>query len=197
MANNEERLIRSFVAVDLPMEVKGRLSRLVESLRRGGHPVKWVNPQGLHVTLKFLGNVEASRIPAVSQAVEQVAHDARSFELTAVGLGTFPSLSRPRVVWVGLEGAIDELQRLQSALEAALSRLGFAPENRPFSPHLTLGRVQESTPPDQRRAFGSALAATKIGQLGSFTVRELVLMESKLSPQGARYSALCRAPFSA
>ncbi|MER3397706.1 MAG: RNA 2',3'-cyclic phosphodiesterase [Chloroflexota bacterium] len=175
--------MRLFVAIDLTAELKAALAELQNSLRRLwlGAPIRWVDPAGIHLTLKFLGEVGADRLEAIFAALERGTAGVEPFELKIGGLGFFPSGRRTRVIWVGVNEATGRLAKLQRQVEAGLEPLGFAPENREFVPHLTLGRLKTPTsllPPD------ASLADRPLGRM---PVREVVLMESRLSPTGATY----------
>jgi 2'-5' RNA ligase len=185
---------RLFVALDPPDPVRRRLAALADELRRGagraGEEVRWVRPENLHLTLQFLGAVPEERVTAVEAALREAAAEAgRPLHLQVRGAGAFPNARRPRVIWAGLEGDVAPLVALASALGARLAKLGFAPEDRPFAPHLTLGRAREG-----RGAPGlaGALAAAALVEPTPWRVPELVLFESHLSPRGPRYEAVTR-----
>ena len=186
-------MIRAFVALDLPEAQREALFTLQRALRRAGAEVSWVRPESVHLTLKFLGNIEEEAVSPIGEALSPVAAGAAPFAVSPSGCGAFPTLKAPRVVWVGLRTAGDELARLQKGVEAALSALGHPPEDRPFKPHLTLGRVKGSR---NLRALTEALAANAGFSAPSFDVSEIVLYKSMLRPEGAVYSALLRIPLS-
>lgn len=144
----------------------------------------WVAETNLHVTLKFLGQIEATRVAAIADAIGVVAARTPSFELVVRGLGAFPTPARPRIVWVGLEPAAP-LAVLAGALDSALATLGFAREARPFAAHVTLGRVRDS-----RRNPALAAALARPAECGRLTVARVALMRSELHPRGARYTEL-------
>jgi len=148
--------------------------------------VSWVAVPNLHLTLKFLGGVEPDRLEAVAAALADVAPARPAFELVMRGLGAFPSPTRPRVVWAGVRDGAEVVQ-LASAVEEALAGLGFPPEGRPFSSHVTLGRVRE---PQRDPALTAGLAEGAGREFGAFRVDQVALMRSDLSPRGARYTAL-------
>ncbi len=139
MTANERAAIRSFVAVDLDPAVLLALRRVQDDLRHAGGDVRWVRPEGLHVTLKFLGLVEAQRLDEVHAAVAAAVRNQPPLTVVVRGLGAFPNLRRPRVLWAGLEG--DDLGVVARRIDAALVTLGFAAESRGFNPHVTLGRI--------------------------------------------------------
>ncbi len=185
--------MRLFVAVDLPEDLRARLGGLQDELRPIPLPVRWVRPQGIHLTLKFLGEVAQERAPAIGEALRAVAGEHAPFTLSVAGVGVFPELGAPRVIWVGLGGDLPAAGRLQDAIDAALLRLGFAREKRPFRPHLTLGRVKGAGRGDWRPLLRRHAEAS----LGSFEAPECVLFESKLDSAGASYSPIGRFPLSA
>jgi 2'-5' RNA ligase len=187
--------VRSFIAVELPPEVRAELGSLEERLKGGKHPfVKWVDPDGIHLTLKFLGGIPADMVPRVSEAMTRVAGPVAPFSLRMGAVGVFPNWQRPQVVWVGVGGDVDRLAGLQRELETALAKLGLAPEARSFKAHLTLGRLRERATPPDKQGFGAW--AQSLGYEGglSFEVDAVSLMKSQLTPAGAIYSQLASAP---
>ncbi|HJW88066.1 MAG TPA: RNA 2',3'-cyclic phosphodiesterase [Dehalococcoidia bacterium] len=186
--------IRSFVAVELPEAVKAALTRLQEEVKTGGGGVKWVEPRGIHLTLKFLGYVDEAKVPALVQALTRACGGFGPLEVALCGLGVFPSLSRPRVAWVGLSGGVETLLRLQEGVEKVLSPFGFPREERAFTPHLTIARLREGVAPDEARAFGQAFLKASPESV-SFKVEGISLMKSQLTPSGAIYTRLAFIPF--
>jgi len=182
--------VRTFIAIELSEEVRAGLARLQEELRRRGEGVKWVRPEGVHLTLKFLGDVPADRIEEIAQAVREACVGFSPFQISFARLGCFPDLRRPRVVWVGVEGEVETLARLQKAIENNLDALGFPPEKRGFSPHLTLGRLRKEVGSGERRRLGQLIEATAAGQLGGMMVEAINVMRSDLKPTGAVYTQL-------
>lgn len=183
--------IRSFIAIELPDEITQGLSRLVARLKlRQPDGVKWVDPAGIHLTLKFLGNVAPGRIGEITEAMAESARGISPFSLEIKDLGAFPNLDRVRVVWVGIEGETDKLAQLQQRLEYNLEILGFPPEARDFTPHLTLARAREQASPMERQELGQLIAATKPVTIGSFTVAVVALIRSQLTRAGAVYSRI-------
>lgn len=185
--------VRSFVAIELPEAVKLRLAEVQDQLKSRKSAAKWVAPQSIHLTLQFLGNITVSSIPDITRVISEAADAEVPFELSVRGLGVFPDPRRVRVVWVGLEGELDPLIGIQKRLSSGLQTLGFVPEARPFTPHLTLARIRDDASPNDREAVGRLVGATAF-DAGSFTVESISLMKSQLTRQGAIYSRLADIP---
>jgi 2'-5' RNA ligase len=155
-----------------------------------GSALKWVDPEGIHLTLKFLGYVEEGAVLSLSAAVEAAVAGMRAPHLRLAGLGAFPNPRQPRVLWAGLAGEVERVRELQKRVEDTFSPLGFAAEGRAFSPHLTLARVRDTASPGERRAVAD-LAAGGVGAPElAFTAATVHLMKSELRPTGARYESL-------
>ena len=183
--------VRSFIAIELPDELKSRLSGLQARLKSGEfYRIKWVDPYAVHLTLKFLGNVAVDRLKAITGAVETAVRGISPFCLEVNELGVFPSLKRVQVVWVGIGGEIDKLNQIQQCLESSLLPLGFTAESRPFVPHLTLARLRDQSPLAERQKFGELVADTKFGAPYIFEVSRIDLMRSELTRGGAIYSRI-------
>jgi 2'-5' RNA ligase len=183
--------MRAFIAIDLDQSIKSELSALVSRLARSRAEVRWVKLQGMHLTLKFLGEVSAdSEVPRLEKALRAAVQGTEKFELTLSGTGAFPDLRRPRVLWVGVEPC-PALDSLQGRVESFLEKEGFLREERPFKPHLTLGRVKG------RSGLEAALAELRKNEtrtFGSMTVSRLSLFESRLKPDGAEYRVVSEIP---
>jgi len=186
--------VRLFVAVNLPAEERRRAWEAAAPLRRAHLPVRWVAEDALHLTLKFLGEVEPERVAPIGQALGGAVRKARPFALSLGGMGAFPSLAKPRVVWVGIERH-PALELLANDVELALMGLSFEPELRPFSPHVTLGRAERSARPAAFKEFARLVGA--VDYAGTTTVESVDLMQSTLGPQGASYAVLSRASLGA
>lgn len=179
--------MRTFIAIDLDPALKDRVALLVQKLGRTGADVKWSGRDGMHLTLKFLGEIDAAQVEAVKAALRTVAARHHPFELGLKGTGTFPPGSRnPRVLWAGFEPR-EELSALQADVEDELARAGFAKEERPFRPHMTLGRVRTSRDIQKAVRELEGWGEFEFGYMGAKT---MTLFESTLTPEGARYSAL-------
>jgi RNA 2',3'-cyclic 3'-phosphodiesterase len=183
--------IRSFIAIELPGEIKLALARLQNQLKSGGGgQVKWVDPESIHLTLKFLGNINTELTGRITAALEEACRGVHPFALEISGPGVFPNARRVRVVWVGLTGETERLGQLQKRIDAGLAPLGFKAEVRSFTPHLTLARVREQATPDERQALGRLVtgAATEGG--GSLNVNAVHLMRSQLTRNGPIYTRI-------
>lgn len=186
--------IRAFIAIELSEELKASLARLQELIKLGSESyVKWVDPQGIHLTLKFLGNISVDKVSAISEAIAEVARSVAPFRLELTEFGAFPNTKAPRVAWVGLAGDLESLLRLQRGIDQALIPLGFPPEARAFSPHLTLGRVRDQATPQERRRLGERVASLEVQGQPSLYVDRVSLMRSQLTSKGAIYSRLSAA----
>jgi len=183
--------VRSFIAIELPDELKTGLIRLQERLKTGAqYPVKWVNPNSIHLTLKFLGNIPVDTTGDITRAMETAAQGISPFHLEVKDMGVFPNLKRVQVIWVGVSGEIDRLGQLQQLIEASLTPLGFTPESRPFTPHLTLARLRDRASPDERQRVGQLIASTRFETTYNITADAINLMKSQLTREGAIYSRI-------
>jgi 2'-5' RNA ligase len=183
--------VRCFIAIELPQEVRAGLSRLQAGLKSASlPPLKWVDPYGIHLTLKFLGNVNVELTTPITEAIANAAEGVSPFPLEIKELGVFPNLRRVQVAWVGVSGDLNKLLQLQKRIESNLARLGLAPEARAFTPHLTLARVREQASPDERQRFGQLIASTKFEAGYTFLVEAINLMRSQLTREGAIYSQI-------
>lgn len=179
--------MRTFVAVDLNSEVKARLSDLITLLKRSQPKIKWVNTQGMHITLKFLGEIPESRVPEIRESIHNACEGHTSFTLSFKGTGTFPPGSLyPRVIWVGIEES-KPLSALQRDIENALEKVHFPKEKRDFNPHLTLGRVKAS---GALSALLSELKNLSDADFGRLCVQNVLFIQSILRPKGAEYKPL-------
>jgi len=182
--------LRTFIAVDLGKAIRDRIVALQETLARTGTEVKWVEPENLHVTLLFLGEVDAREVPEVCRIVAEGARSQPAFPLSVETLGCFPHPRRPRVLWVGVGEGTQPLVALHDELEGPLQELGYRREERRYTPHITLGRVKSDRPTDQ---LSAALAKHAGWKGGETTVQEVQVMSSELTPQGPVYTVLSRA----
>ena len=185
-------MIRAFIAIEIPGDLRDALASTVSELEKLHIDARFSRPESIHLTLKFLGDIEESRIGEIENALRELLQDRTAFSIRVGGLGAFPYLANPRVVWVGVDGGT-ALQELQHDVEVGLSKLGFPPEKRAFTAHLTLARVKS------RRNVAALIhyvESAESGDLGEFEARQLHLYQSILRPEGARYSKLVSLEFS-
>lgn len=180
--------MRTFIAIEIPEAVKTVLSVMQNELRRAQADINWTKPENIHLTLRFLGEVDEKRLEDVKRSCAEAAAEFAPFTLKLNGAGVFPNFRQPKVLWAGLAGELEIAGKLQRRLEAGLTSLGFAPEDKPFKPHLTIGRVK--SPKNARQVA----ALTEIQTLPDlpFEVQEIVLMKSELHSAGARYTSLAK-----
>lgn len=184
--------LRLFIAIELPSQMQGSLAEFIQQLSPlSGHAVKWVEPNHMHLTLNFLGDTSPNLLPKLTAALTSVGGVHPGFELVAQGCGIFPNSSRPRVLWAGIT-CPTELSQLQKALEVALSPLGFKGEDRPYSPHLTLGRVNDSANPEPLSKIVQTFQTQQRRNFGNVRVQNFTLFQSTLTPQGPIYTPLQR-----
>ncbi len=184
--------IRSFIAIEMPASIQQKLEGIITQLKGPmTGAVRWVPAHNIHLTLKFLGDVSPANMTVLMNILRAEVGRQRTFTLSIAGLGAFPTPRRPRVLWVGVD-APPQLSALARLVESETRKLGYAPEERPFSAHLTLGRVSQNASPLEVRQVAETLAGVQVGPLGDTAVREVVLFKSVLTPQGAEYSALLK-----
>ena len=189
--------IRAFIAIELPSEVRSEVERTQRALKSTIPTglIRWTPPEQIHLTLKFLGNIPADSAPELETALRRACTGMVPFELCAEGLGGFPDLRRPRVLWIGVGGALDALQQLQAAIARETDRWGER-EERAFHPHLTWGRVR-TTRKRELDDLGAAIRSVFAARWGSWRVTRVDLMRSELDPDGARHCCLATVPLAA
>ncbi|MFZ5865632.1 MAG: RNA 2',3'-cyclic phosphodiesterase [Thermodesulfobacteriota bacterium] len=188
----ESTEVRTFVAIEIPSEVKAFLSDMSRRLKGFGGDVRWTRPEGIHITLKFLGNIKPDLVGDIRDALSPICARQIPFPLSVRGTGGFPDMRRPRVLWAGLHDPNQALVPLAAHVDSALESLGFTKEKRPFNPHLTLARFKSL-----KRSSDLLQAVTRMASIEGpeFTAHEATLFQSILKPTGAEYTALCRFPF--
>ena len=189
--------MRTFIAIDVSQEIKEVLGAIESHLKYAGADVKWVKPEIVHLTLKFLGEITEQKVEEVKAALDAVARIAKPFDLTIKDIGAFPNIEHPRVIWVGLDKGASETVSIASRVDEELSKLGFAKEERPFSSHLTIGRVRSS--------LNKAKLAEKMSSAASHIIKEaavpahrvesVILFRSTLTPHGSIYTKLHEARY--
>jgi 2'-5' RNA ligase len=183
--------LRLFVAIEMPPEMESALDAAITMLRRDLEgPFAWTPPESSHLTLKFLGDVDAGRVDELSDALVAATAPLAQFDLQLSGTGTFPAEGRPSVVWAGLGGDIEALERLRVAVESAALGLGFEAETRAFQPHLTLGRINGGLPDKTMRALRDRLAKVRWPKTAAFDVEGVSMVRSELRRGGPRYTTL-------
>lgn len=186
-------LIRAFIAIEIPKNIKKQIiSHTAELRQKVGRNVRWVADENIHLTLIFLGEISPVKINSLSQILSAETRKQPSFEITVDGLGAFPNLRRPRIIWIGLN-APDALVELQKTLEKAAIPLGYVPDKRTFSPHLTIARICEGISGEETLALQHVLESTQVSSPGKFTVESIHLMQSELKPAGPVYTRLSTA----
>jgi 2'-5' RNA ligase len=185
--------VRAFIAIALNPDLLAALKNVQHQLqaRLPSVPVRWAHPEQLHLTLKFLGHVPRERLADSAAALNRASTGIAPFQLALEGVGCFPHPKNPRVVWIGINGELPSLRRLQIQIDEQTQGIGDHSEERVFQPHLTLGRV--NAPGQQARELGELVQTASFPDLGRWTVREIHLIQSVLSPDGARYSTLATA----
>ena len=179
--------MRTFVAIELDQTIKDTLSAFIQKLDTGGRNIKWVKPQGMHLTLKFLGEVPEDKISEIQSVLDRIVKDYSRFQLSLKGSGTFPPAARvPRVVWIGVEKN-ELLQNVQARVENELYKIRFPKEKRKYHPHLTLGRVKG---PENLQTVMETLNQNKETEFGKMTVNKLTFFKSTLKPTGAEYTII-------
>ncbi|MFQ6100501.1 MAG: RNA 2',3'-cyclic phosphodiesterase [Anaerolineae bacterium] len=188
--------IRAFIAIPLPDSLLEELTTLQQKLKRQIPPgsVRWVRPEGIHLTLKFLGDTSTEKLPEIKQALGAVARHAPPCTFTVGELGCFPNPRRPRVVWVGVQEPTGRLAALQDGIEGVMVPFGHEPEGRAFTPHLTLGRVRRKVSRSDVARVGEAVTGAEVGLLAEVPADHFALIRSLLKPTGAEYTMLARFP---
>lgn len=187
-------MLRLFIAVEIPAELQQKVYKETAKLRSElGSLVRWVAVENMHLTLRFLGDVSPSNVEFLMQMLRNEAEAVPCFNIQLTGLGSFPNLRRPRVIYIGIQApaALDTLQR---AIESATRRLGYESEERPFSAHLTLGRVKQNATASDQQKIRRALESTRVDLLARARVDSVHLFKSDLKPSGSVYTRLYSAP---
>ncbi len=177
--------IRSFIAIEISSSVREKIAYLQDDLKKYEERISWTKPDNLHLTLKFLGDVEESQIQLVGESLTTATKGFRPFSFFVKELGAFPNLRRPRVLWLGIENPTGELSKIYSEIEQQLNELGFSKGKKRFNPHLTIGRVKSAVSDEFIEGFKSAgFEAQEI------EIEQIILMRSELHPKGAIYTPL-------
>jgi 2'-5' RNA ligase len=188
-------LLRAFLASELPASLQDAIQTSTTGLRKnlGNDLIRWVPVHNVHLTLIFLGDISSSSLELIKQMMMTEAAQVQAFDIQVEGIGSYPNSRRPRVLWVGLT-APAALTYLHHALEAAAARLGYAPEDREFSPHLTIGRVRQNVSAADQQKIRAVMEDTRVGHLGTVCMDGVHLFKSDLQPTGSMYTKLFSAP---
>jgi 2'-5' RNA ligase len=181
--------MRLFIAIELPPEIKQGIAKVQEQLRETGATANWTRPEGIHLTLKFLGEVEESRVDEIRNVLASAVGAKGRLSLAIAGAGTFPNVKNPRVLWLGVAGDIEKLVALQASVEDAMEKITFDREERKFSPHLTLARIKFPKPRDN---WQQKIESIRDVMLGAFEAGYISLMKSELNREGAVYTEVGR-----
>ena len=183
--------LRCFIAVEIPEAIRGAIVSSIDSLKKSGADVKWVSPENIHITLQFLGDTEEARIPLIKGSLDKILLTYSPFYIKIAGVGCFPDVRRPRIIWVGTEES-QPVINLHGDIAKGLERLGYQEEERNFTPHLTIGRVKSN------RNSGELIRKMdeiKAASFSGFEVQNITLMKSELKPSGPIYYSLAEIPF--
>jgi len=182
--------MRTFIAIELDETIRNELAQVQARLQYSGADVKWVEPGNIHLTLKFLGEVSEEKVKQASSILEAIARRFQPFEITVQGIGVFPKPDFPRVVWAGLTQGHEKTSDLAHAVEDSLENIGFQRESRPFSSHLTIGRVRS---PKNKAVLKEKILSTKIEKHLAQTIDSLTLFRSELTSTGPIYTKIFEA----
>lgn len=183
--------MRTFIAIELPKAIRESLNSLQEQLKTSGAEVKWVEPQNIHLTLRFLGEANDKKLDMVIRALEETAKDRNSFYIRLSSIGAFPKINFPRIIWVGIDKGEAEAAEIARALEKEIAKVGIPPEDRPFSSHITIGRVKSSLNRSRLIDNLTTLGSGLFGQENpEFLVTKITLFKSTLTPRGPIYEIL-------
>lgn len=186
-------VMRCFISIELPRELKKEMDAATASLRASNADIKWVSPENLHLTLKFLGDTPEELLPRIKEELASALREKARFRVRLSGIGVFPDRRRPRVIWIGMQDS-DNLLLIQKSVDDAMAKLGYESEGRPFKAHLTLGRIRDRRlKPGEGGAYGP-LDVLKDMVFGDMEVEAVSVMKSELSPKGSKYSELFDIP---
>ncbi len=179
--------IRAFIAVEIDDQTRQKISELISTLKKSNADIKWITDSQMHLTLKFLGNIDKDKVQGISDSISNISDNFNSFKIAFSKIGAFPSLNHPAVIWLGIDKGAESLKTLNEKIETALEKLGFKRESREFKPHLTLGRVRS----DKNMPGLTKLLKETAFYLGNdIQINKLTFFQSDLNPKGAVYSII-------
>jgi RNA 2',3'-cyclic 3'-phosphodiesterase len=183
--------VRTFIAVDFPPNMLKKIAEIISFFKTltPEKDLKWVETDNLHLTIKFLGEIEENKTAQVKHTLSQALKDQNCFDIEINGLGMYPNKNKPRVIWLGITGA-NPLSEIYNVLNQELTSLGFTPERRAFSPHLTIARIRRNTDHKQAQGIGEILSKYKVETLGATTIEQVHLYQSVLTPSGPIYTLM-------
>ena len=188
MATSDRLKIRSFISLPISDQVRGILRKTINEIDGViQDKIRWVRPEGIHLTLKFMGEINTDKIDALLLLLPEIATEVTPFELTLSELGCFPNNRRPRVLWAGVKGDLSTLQNLHLAVDNVVEKVGLPRERRGFSPHLTLGRVRRNISEREVDQIGKIIGLTSLPNTPSWTNQTVNLMRTELDPEGSRH----------
>jgi 2'-5' RNA ligase len=179
--------MRAFIAIELSPEIKDSLARIQTHLKYSGADIKWIDTGNIHLTLKFLGDITGEKCEKIKSVLDEITKNTKSFEISIKGIGAFPNINYPRVIWIGLDKGVIESKALSEKIEEETLKAGAQKEARPFAPHLTIGRVRS---PKNKEDLKEKIGACQIPITKPHLVSSILLFESKLSPKGPTYTKL-------
>lgn len=184
--------MRLFFAIEIPEKIQQKILGVQQELKKSGADIKWVKPANIHLTLKFLGEVEDEKLPELVRVGEKISKDFSPFAVEICGVGVFPNINRPRVIWAGIENGSKEMENLSELLSRQLAKIGFPEEKRRFVGHLTIGRVKS---PQRKGHLIESFKSLEKADFGRFPVSSLSLIKSQLTPAGPIYTVLKKFSF--
>ncbi len=185
--------MRTFIAIELPQQIQNALAKLQEQLKQSGADVKWVEPINIHLTLKFLGEIDEQQLNKIKQVIEEIAADKDAFQIHISSLGAFPHITSPRVIWVGLYSGDKETKEIVATLEGKIEKIGIPKEDHTFSSHITIGRSRSPKNKENLVQLLNKLAGILTAENLEFRISKITLFKSSLSPKGPTYEVLHQA----
>jgi len=187
MKKTSNEMIRAFIAIELPEQIHDNLRKLQDNLKEPMPDVRWIKYGNVHLTLKFLGDIESKRVDKIIKSIMDITEHFPSFTASLSGIGAFPNSRKPSIIWAGIDKGFNVISEIAREIESSMEKLGFPREKRPFKPHLTIGRVREIRHADM---MAESLENLTIDDIGEFAVEKVSLIKSQLDPAGSIYTIL-------